>query len=58
MSVIQNNDNIKPQNGDLKKENYVLPAVVREYKEDCTFEKALTIAFILHIVIFALMLMV
>lgn len=56
MSVIQNNDNIKPQNGDLKKENYILPAVVREYKEDCTFEKALTIAFILHIVIFALML--
>lgn len=56
MSVIQNNDNIKPQDEDLKKENYVLPAVVREYKEDCTFEKALTIAFILHIVVFALML--
>ena len=58
MSVIENNENIKSQNGDTNKETYVLPAVVREYKEDCTFEKALTIAFILHIVVFALMLII
>ena len=58
MSVIQNNDNTKPQDGDLKQDGYVLPAVVREYKEDCTFEKALTIAFILHIVVFASMIII
>ena len=56
MSVIQNNDNIRPKNGDLKKETYFLPAVIRKSKEDCTFEKALTIAFILHVVTFLLML--
>ena len=56
MSVIQNNDNIRPKKGDSKKEIYTIPAVIRKSKEDCSFEKALTIAFILHIVTFALML--
>ena len=47
MSIIKNDDNIKPQNT-KKKSVYELPAVARKDKEEISFEKALIIAFILH----------
>ena len=47
MSIIKNDDNIKSPKP-RKKSIYELPAVVRKDKEEVSFEKALTIAVILH----------
>lgn len=48
MSVIKNDDNIRPKNTKQKASSYELPAVVRKEKEEISFEKALVWAFILH----------
>ena len=47
MSIIKNDDNIKSQMQKTKS-IYELPAVVRKDNEEVSFEKALTIAVILH----------
>ena len=47
MSIIKNDDNIKSPKP-RKKSIYEVPAVVRKDKEEVSFEKALTIAVLLH----------
>ncbi len=48
MSVIKNDDNIKPKKMRNKAQVYEVPAVIRKEKEEISFEKALVWAFILH----------
>ncbi len=48
MSVVNNQDNIKPNTKSYNKVKYEIPAVIRKDKEDFSFEKALIIAVILH----------
>ena len=54
MSVINNNE-ISNTNKQVKNMRYVLPAVVRKDKEPVSLEKALTIALILHPLVFFLL---
>ena len=56
MSIIKNDDNIKSPTP-IKKSAYELPAVVRKDKEEVSFEKALTIAIILHPAIILILLL-
>ena len=56
MSIIKNDDNIKSQTP-RKKSAYEVPAVVRKDKEEVSFEKALTIAIILHPAIILILLL-
>ncbi len=48
MSVIKNDDNIKPKNKARKASIYEVPAVIRKERDEISFEKALTWAVILH----------
>lgn len=48
MSVIKNDDNIKSKVNKNSSQSYQIPAVLREDKEEISFEKALIIALILH----------
>ena len=57
MSVIKNDDNIKPKNMRNKAPVYEIPAVIRKEKEEISFEKALVWAFILHPAIILILLL-
>ena len=57
MSVIKNDDNIKPKNMRNKAPVYEIPAVIRKEKEKISFEKALVWAFILHPAIILILLL-
>ncbi len=48
MSVIKNDDNIKPKDVKSTLQTYEIPAVIRKEKEEISFEKALVWAVILH----------
>ena len=48
MSLIKNDDNIKPKRKLRKASIYEIPAVVRKDKEEISFERALMIALVLH----------
>ncbi len=57
MSVIKNDDNIKPKNMRNKAPVYEIPAVIRKEKDEISFEKALVWAFILHPAIILILLL-